>query len=300
MQTQKKCIIILSSKSSGSSALQNFLTKFPHVNHVSKTRHGENETLYWTKAASVLGMPQDNMLDSEVPLGQRKAKADLINFLCDNLDSYTPPPVDEELIFNGWKLLCEKYSPVFLEKSPHHLHQWSALELIADCIKRLPEVEFLIIGLIRNPMDTLYSKWRRWRSIPEKYEKEWLTAYENLLKFKKKIGEKLQIIKYEDIVRNHSYLREIFEFIGSSNRHVHENYLHGQSIQKWKNDKSFGFKLSKEVIQLAEKFGYNRSAMVNEGNSFWPFFKYISRVAYLSSKFVKSIILTLLKPMHRH
>ena len=150
-----------SSKSSGSSALQNLLAKLPQVDHISKTRHFEYETLYWTKAASVLRLPQVDMLDSEVPISKERARLDLINLLCDNLESYTPPSDNDELIFGGWKLLCQNYSPVFLEKSPHHLHQWSALELINECIERIPEVDFLIVGLVRNPMAILYSAWDR-------------------------------------------------------------------------------------------------------------------------------------------
>ncbi len=70
---KSQCIIILSIKSSGSSACQNLLSKFSQVSYVPKTRHFENETLYWTKAASVLGLPQVDMIDSEVPISKEKA-----------------------------------------------------------------------------------------------------------------------------------------------------------------------------------------------------------------------------------
>ena len=71
-----KCIIILSSKSSGSSALQYYLSKYINVNHIRYTRHYEHETLYWTKVASALGILQKNMLNSEVPI--RKIKQEMI------------------------------------------------------------------------------------------------------------------------------------------------------------------------------------------------------------------------------
>ena len=76
-KSRMKCIMILSCKSSGSTALQNLLNKLPQVNRIKKTRHFEYETLYWTKAASILGMPQLNMLDSEVPIPKKKAKDDI-------------------------------------------------------------------------------------------------------------------------------------------------------------------------------------------------------------------------------
>ena len=147
MQKDKN-IIILSEKSSGSSACQNLLTKFASIKHVSKTRHFENETLYWTKAASILGKPQLKMVDSEVPIECLKAKNDLISLLRDNLNNYTPPDNERELIMQGWRLLCKNHSPIFLEKSPHHLCQWSALELIIEHIREVNDVDFLIIGLI--------------------------------------------------------------------------------------------------------------------------------------------------------
>ena len=168
--SHKKCIIILSEKSSGSSALQNLLVKFAEIQHVSKTRHFENETLYWTKAASILDKPQLVMVDSEVPIERKKARGELISLLKDNLNDYVPPVDDKELIIEGWRLLCNKYSPIFLEKSPHHLCQWAAIELIIECIRQVTDVDFLLIGLIRNPMDTLYSQFKRWGSRPEEVQ----------------------------------------------------------------------------------------------------------------------------------
>ena len=268
-----KCIIILSSKSSGSSALQNLLVRFPQVNHITKTRHFESETLYWTKAASVLGLPQVDMLDSEVPISKTNAKSDLVSLLKDNVETYKPPNDDDELIFGGWKRLCQEYSPVFLEKSPHHLHQWSALELVLECTKKLPEIDFLIIGLIRNPMAILYSAWDRWKSIPDKNQYEWLDAYSNLMKFQELIGEKLIIVKYEDMVRDFTCLKRIFEFIGIKESDAYKGYMHRRSLQKWKHDKLYGFKLAEKVVVLAEKYGYSREELSNERSILWPLYK---------------------------
>ena len=118
-----KCIIILSSKSCGSSACQNLLAKLANIRHVEKTRHFENETLYWTKAASILNLSQVKMLDSEVPIGPSKAKKDLVDLLRDNVGDVPGQLIDKEFIFQGWRMLCEHYYPVFIEKSPHHLNQ---------------------------------------------------------------------------------------------------------------------------------------------------------------------------------
>lgn len=275
-----KCIIILSSKSSGSSALQSLLVRFNQVRIVSKTRHFENETLFWTKAASILHLPQVRMLDSEVPISYEKARIDLLNLLKDNVDSYVPPTNDEEMIFNGWKLLCQKHSPIFLEKSPHHLHQWSALVLIAECVKRFQEIDFLLVGLVRNPMDVLYSAWNRRRTVPEKNQYQWFTAYENLLRLRKLVGKKLVVVRYEEMVKDISTLKEIFQFISATEDQIETDYLHEKSLAKWKKDKKYGFKLSKKVLSLAEKFGYDKQDMVNKNNMFWHYYKYLVRYKY--------------------
>ena len=88
------------------------------------------------------------MVDSEVPIGRNKAKADLVSLLNEDLNDYRPPENDEDLVMEGWGLLCKKHAPIFLEKSPHHLCQWSAIELILDCIQRTSDVDFLLIGLL--------------------------------------------------------------------------------------------------------------------------------------------------------
>ena len=195
-----KNIIILSEKSSGSSACQNLLAKFSNIQHVSKTRHFQNETLYWIKAASMLDKPQLKMVDSEVPIEREKARTDLITLLRDNLDDWEPPDNDKELIMAGWRLMCQKHSPILIEKSPHHLCQWSAIELIIELISNIKDVDFLLIGLIRNPMDTIYSQYKRWKSSPKKVEKQWFVAYQNLLKLRDVIGEQLVIIRYAETV----------------------------------------------------------------------------------------------------
>lgn len=261
--------MILSSKSSGSSALQNLLTKNSHARHISRSRYNRHETLFWVEAASVLGLPQVDMLNSIVPIPAAEARADLIKLLTENLiHPYIPPRDDRELIFDGWLQLCQRYAPVFLEKSPHHLHQWSALELIVECIEKLPNVDFLLIGLVRNPMDTLYSMWKRWKGDPEKNQYQWHTAYSNLLKLKEILSEKLIIIRYEDIVSNESCLQEVYDFIDAIDTDSNK-YFHSKSLTKWKQDPLYDFNLSNEVIALAEVYGYRYKDMLNDNNNFF-------------------------------
>ncbi|MFP4339585.1 MAG: sulfotransferase [Cyclobacteriaceae bacterium] len=284
-----KSIILLSEKSSGSSAFQQLLSAVQEVKHIRSTRHFENESLYWTKAASILQMPQLKMVDSEVPLSRKKAIRDLRELLDYNLENFNPPQDDKSLIFEGWKQLCKEHQPIFFEKSPHHLCQWSALSLIMEFMQSNSEVDTLLVGLIRNPMDTIYSQYKRWKTHPEKVEKQWITSYSNLLKLKEVMGEKLYIIRYEDLISSVDYLIPVLDFCGIDQQSVDAKYFHGKSLQKWKNDSFFGFTLSEEALSLASQFGYTKDSLTNTTYFLWPvtwgvmrvFHKLISPLRYL-------------------
>lgn len=281
---QLKCVIILSCKSSGSTALLNFLTKIKGVNTIKWTRHYENETLYWTKAASVLGLKQTAMLDSEVPIPKDNAIEELKCFLDRNLDVYSPPKDNTELIFDGWKKLCQQYGPVFVEKSPHHLHQWAALELLIDCINRYPEIDFKIIGLVRNPQAMLYSSWKRWKSIPEKNQFEWYTAQDNLLKLRDILKNNLLIIRYEDMVSDSNVQEKILRFVDLKGNQDSKGYLHKRSISKWNKDPLYGFQIHSDVVKLAEQYGYDIDVMKNNYNMLWTGVKYLAKIKYKITK----------------
>ncbi|MFQ5583780.1 MAG: sulfotransferase [Calditrichia bacterium] len=262
--SKPKCITILSYKSCGSSALQYLLAGFPGVHHIANTRHHFNETLYWTKAASVLELPLKKMIDTEVPFSTEEARSGLITLLDENLDDFNPNAItaDRELIFDGWQRLVESHGPVFVEKSPHHLYQWAAVELILQSMENLPEIDFLLIGLVRNPMDVLYSAFRRWGTPPEQGQFEWLQAYQNLLRLKEIVGDKLFILRYEDLISNINYLKPVFDFMGVHTHFADEWYFHTQSLRKWRYDESFYFRLSPEVFTLALKYGYKEEDLV--------------------------------------
>lgn len=275
-----KSLIILSEKSSGSSALQHLLASIGDVRHVLKTRHCENETLYWTKAASVLGMPQRDMVDSEVPISCDNARADLITMLGENLDGYVPPSDDRALIMDGWARLCRQHAPVFLEKSPHHLCQQSALALILQAMQELRDVDFLLVGLVRNPMDTLYSQYQRWKSRPDRVQQQWLVAYRNLLQLKETVGERLVIVRYEDMIGSLAALQPVLDFCDCDAAGLAPDFFHGRSVSRWKNDPLFGFMPSDELVDLAASYGYGREQLRNEPNPLWPLVREFSRARH--------------------
>lgn len=274
-----KCVMILSARSSGSSALQNLLTADGLARHVAVTRHYEHETLFWVKAAALLGLPQLRMADTRLPFSPAQALADLHALLCDNIGPHYRPPADADaLVFNGWRDLCLHHAPVFVEKSPHHLHQWSALQLIAASLSRVPEVDLLLVGLVRNPMDTMYSMWQRWRGMPEENERDWLIAYTNLLRLRERLGERLVILRYEDMVRDVTLLDPLYRFLERPN--PRSSYLHRDALGKWRSDARFGFRLSQRALALAEQYGYQRAELVGDVRApLWPVYRRAAKFA---------------------
>jgi len=75
---------------------------------------------------------------------------------------------------------------------------------------------FLIIGLVRNPIDTIYSHFERWKSIPALVEKQWIVSYQNLLRFRDLLPEKTIIMRYEDMVSQPKVMEPILGFCGIS------------------------------------------------------------------------------------
>jgi len=82
-----QCVFILSTKSSGSSIVQRRLVESGAAKVVPYTRHSENETLFWTKAGSVLDLKQQKMPNSEVPISKAVALKDLRLFMVQNVPS---------------------------------------------------------------------------------------------------------------------------------------------------------------------------------------------------------------------
>jgi len=301
MKDKLKCVLVLSDKSSGSSTLQRELVKHPQVHIIRKTIHAQNETVYWNKAVALLGLPHEKLLASSLNYTQQQGRELLIQLLRDNLSDFEIPSSDKELIFNGWKKLCETFGPVFLEKSPHHLLSAEALKLICECMDVMPEIDFKFIGLVRNPMDTIYSYWKRWSVDPSETQHEWLGAYKNLEQVKEKVKDKLLVVRYEDVVQDQSCTRKICDFIGIEYVDSMGKGFHSNAVSKWKKDKMYGFKLDPKIFQFAESFGYTANELMNDNKSniIWTLNKVISRKSYSSMILQKRTKKFLRKIKHR-
>lgn len=263
--------LILSDKSSGSSVLQRELAKHPAVNIMRKPHHQENETLFWSKAAAVLDLAQPAMIDSSIlPMSRSVASEALARLLDDNLDQAGPAPRTAVEVFAAWKRLAAAYGPVFLEKSPHHLHNRAVLELLLEAQRDLVDLEFRFVGLVRNPVDTMYSMWNRWKTVPEAREGEWCRAYSNLLWLKETAPEHTIIIKYEDLIADPATIAALVEFIGVSPDPLVGADLHGGSLQAWRSDSGFGYEPGPAVRRIAARFGYTAAELDNTGSALWP------------------------------
>ena len=127
------------------------------------------------------------------------------------------------------------------------------------------------IALIRNPMDTLYSMWKRWYAIPEIRQFEWLRAYKNLSDFVEKNQKYCLFIKYEELVKKPKEIfQKIYKFLGIESELPNMEF-HKCSINKWRNDKIFAFNLSPQVYKFSKRW-YKNEELKNNGNSIlWDF-----------------------------
>ena len=253
------CVVILSDKSSGSSILQSVLRAHPSINGVATTAHQERETLYWNKAAALLGRRQERMLDSTIlPMRADEARNALLRLCTDNLPDFRPPTDDRELVFGGWRALVLAGRPVFLEKSPHHLHYRAALDLLREAERTSPDFAYRYIGLVRDPVDTLHSMWTRWRVPPDARQKEWVRAYRNLTDFQAESGANFKLVRYEDLASEPAVtLADLFRFIGVEPVPSLGADISAASIGVGRRDESFGFDPTSELIGLAVRWGYS-------------------------------------------
>ncbi len=284
-----KHIILLSTKSAGSSAFQMYLHHNFGFKFLPFSQHQENETLFWTKAASVLGYPQDPMYRSVVPYAADEAKKKLQELAGNN-------KIDDSIQWNESGILklyqsfAIKFGPLFFEKSPHHLFNWSNLELIIKAVDMLKEnVECSIVGLVRNPLDTIYSAWSRWKYDPYKFEIEWRTSYNNLIKLKQNYPELISILRYEDISLNNKLIDKLNILHGiNKNNETSSFAIHNNSMAKWRNNKKFGFQISAVTIELAKTLGYTQNDLINKQYWTWPFIREYYNTKFLIRKLIKN------------
>ena len=281
-------IILLSTKSSGSTAIQQYVTTNFNAKTIENTPHHENETLFWTKASSAVGLSQEKLHRSIVPYSLSAGRDQLNSLLKINGIEFVFKDWSKKEIFQAYYELIKKNKPIFFEKSPHHLRNFNNLELIFDCKEYLKEkVDFIIICLIRNPMDTIYSVWKRWHYDCSAFEDEWFNSYQNLKKLCNKMPESISIFQYEKLINNSTPLNDLLNQYGILRTNQNQNFhLHRRSIQKWKKNSIFSHQLSSKTIELAKSFGYEeKDLMPNRYSLQWPLVSNYYKLRYSVKQF---------------
>ena len=260
-----KILMILSSKSSGSSALQVYLTKNFNAHYIPHSDHFEHESLYWTKVASVLDLPQERMHKSEVPIAIPNAVDGLSDLMMKNdVGARVHPQTTKEDFFEFFFQLCQNTSFPVVEKSPHHLFNFSNVELILEFKKYIADrADVILIGLVRHPIDTVYSGWTRWRFNCAAFEKEWLSSYQNLYSLVER-GDVAGVFRYEDLSRSSYVLDEFLTGVCGLKKTSSDYSFNEKSLNKWKRDGLFPYKISEEAKDLARDFGYGEESFVSE------------------------------------
>lgn len=259
-----KILILLSSKCSGSSAFQSYLEKNYDAKTFEHSVHFEKETLYWTKLASVLGLPQEKMHRSQIPYSPQRAMDLLQSFLRKNGINAKDTGIQKENFFEYLFLISRRTGWYIIEKSPHHLFNESNLDLIREFRDYISgRADVYLIGLVRNPLDTIYSAWTRWGFNCRDFEYEWQKSYANLWKLKEGNTVPVTIFRYEDIVVNAMELESLISGHVGLVRNADSFVFTTKSLYRWKNNGNFCHQLREETKALARLYGYTADVLEN-------------------------------------
>lgn len=232
------------------------MLKHPQLQAVRFTTHNEHETLYWLKAAVILGLKTDWFYGKKKPFPKYYAKNAIRQLLRGN--GIKPGKLNtRDDIYRSWIQLEEKCGPHFLEKSPHHLNHFASTRLITEYILNAGD-NSKVIGLIRHPGAVVYSTLQRWYVNPAARIDKWCYTYDNLKYLQAQLPEsRFSLVRYEDMIENtEATFRRLCDFIQLPYDRKMGADIHARSADKWKEDASFSIPLSEKAIRLMKHFGY--------------------------------------------
>ena len=263
-EARPRVILLLSDKSSGSTIFQYELLKHAAVRAVEWTMHNDHETLYWVKAACLLGFPDGDYYQGRAPLSKRQARAGIEELLRRNVPDFNLPTDDEALIFTGWEALCRRHGSCFFEKSPHHLNNWAATSLLLRYALSTSH-DVRVSGLVRNPMAVIYSTWDRWLSEPTGRQYLWSRTMRNLITAQHLLPpERYHLVRYEDLIAQPvGVMAQVCDFLDLPRDEQVGAGVHAASAMKWVGDERFAFTLDPTVAALAHTFGYSEDELYN-------------------------------------
>lgn len=308
-ENSKTVLILLSDKRSGSTLMQRELLQHPLIQTVKYSPHAYLETHFWTKSAKILSDSQHSKFENGIPktnekrilssYGNRKNAEVLLKELLIKNDIRISDIENnlEELIFKGWDRLCDKYADTaFFEKSPQILASPRALELLLKWIRQTT-YEVKILVLVRNPLSIMYSAQKLFYTDPVKRQVGWMELMGNLSNFLKEINsDHWKLIRYEDLIEQPEIQFEsICNWLRISCNTELGKLSHRDSIEKWKSDKFFDFKLNEEATALANKYGYSIQELENDNKlrePLWARFKrnLIGKIAINIHRFLNRIV----------
>jgi hypothetical protein len=271
LKQRRTIFIVLSSKGAGSSALHNYLNANFGIKYIPHSSHFAHETLYWTKTASILGLKQESMYHSEVPISYKKSVTGMQDFLDRNhVQASVSHTTEKEEFFELFFRLCDNTGFPVVEKSPHHLFNFSNIQLILEFKRYIADrANVVLIGLVRNPIDTVYSAWCRWRYNCHDFEQEWVSSYRNLHELVQ-LKEPVEIFRYEDLSKSTAELDSFIVDTCGIEKQSESFHFHDKSVQKWKRDGLFEYAPSPEAQAIAGDFGYTPEELRDERDpSFW-------------------------------
>jgi hypothetical protein len=241
------------------------LCRHPDVAHVAYSRHTYAETQYWLQAACLLGAPGTEFLAGRPYYAPHVARAFLLDNVRGNVPGYVPPPDDEALVHDAWEAMGDSTgTPVFFEKSPHHLPNWAALDALLAWMART-EKAVRLVGLVRNPMPTQHSAYRLFGSLPAARQFAWAQTYRNLLALQALVPpEQLLVVRYEDLVAEPAAaFGAVCDFVGVERRPEVGEGVRPDDPAKWRGDAGFTLQLHPGVRRLAHHFGYTDAELYN-------------------------------------
>ena len=177
---------------------------------------------------------------------------------------------------------------MLVEKSPHHLHAPATLSLMRRYRESRGAESLQLVGLVRNPMATLYSMWTRWAVVPERRQHEWVRAYENLLRLESELDGGLLIVRYEDLVTDPvgGVLSDVLTRVGLDPKALAptQEAARLDSVMRWQSDPRFGFRPSPAVLALGKRLGYSAADLAPHGAGHGWGLRRRSRVALRSAR----------------
>ena len=246
---EKKTIIILSAKRSGSTAIYNVFKKHTQAYNPIK---GDKflELSYWNQGVEAIN-------------GNIKNFVKLLDMI--NYSGYLPDNLEftEEDIFNIWDDILEYNGPTVYDKSPRYLGNLDCLKLIKKYKDRGNDVR--VICLMRNPLNCISSQWKRWGMSLKYREYNWTRYYRNYERMKDELD--IKFLRMEDFMRDaNKYIGDMLTHVGleiQESSYEHIVPIHGVSVlNHYDTDEFREWNINSNILYFMERYGYDKEYII--------------------------------------